>query len=158
GQPMLRDLASTLARRAAAAELALGDPGAGLERARQAVERARNGDVQEWAAALRVSGECLAALGREAEARAAFAEARSLLQAGECVGEERRIAEAMERFGLGARPAEVGARSTRRGPAAEAAGGTAAAGSRRSPPGELALRNGRSFLSHDRALVASIRL
>jgi len=144
----LNDLAPEAARVLAVALFELHRHEEALEKARLAAGLGRHADVLEWAAGLRVAGQCLAALGRREEALAALEEARSVLRGTEFVPEQACLDQTMKALGLGTDA-----------PPAKTAGG---AGARRSSErggvlARLRLQDGRTFVTHDVGLIARIR-
>ena len=144
----LNDLAPEAARLLAMALFELHRHEEALEKARLAAGLGRHADVLEWAAGLRVAGQCLAALGRRDEALAALEEARPVLRGTEFVPEQTCLDQTMKALGLG-----TGA------PAARTPGGAGARGSgeRGGVLARLRLRDGRTFVTHDVALIARVR-
>ena len=84
-----------VARLLATALLARGRTAEALEKAQFAARLGRSVDVAEWAAGLRVAGECLAIAGNPEQARARFAEALSVLRGTEFGLERKHLREAL---------------------------------------------------------------
>ncbi len=147
----LGDMVPEAARRLATALFETRRYDEALERAQIAIRTGRHADALEWAAGLRVAGQCLAALGRSEQARARFAEARAVLQSTEFVAERRRLEAAVQRFGGNGTELRPAARSAR-------PRGQIPAAARRVAPVRLTLRDGRAFVTRDAELVARIRL
>jgi transcriptional regulator of acetoin/glycerol metabolism len=143
------DLVPEIARRLATAHLAYGHPERGLVTAELAIRTGRLADVLEWAAGLRVAGQCQAALGREQEARAALAEAFAVLATTEFNAERERLRTTMADLVHGGYAA-----------AHVSAAGDAVRKPRPAAPQmqRLTLEDGRVFLTGDRTLAESIRL
>jgi transcriptional regulator of acetoin/glycerol metabolism len=167
----LNDSAADAARVLATALFELKRYDEALEKARLAAGLGRHADVGEWAAGLRVAGQCLAALGRRDEALAALEEARTVLRGTDLMLERDRLEEVRraQGFGRGATvalvaaddveaDADAGPSNTGADPsaAATARGGARSAHKRWRAYSQLRLRDGRDFLTFDVGLVARI--
>jgi DNA-binding NtrC family response regulator len=139
------DLVPEVSRRLASALLACGRPRLALEKAELAISTGRHADKLEWAAGLRVAGQCHATLGDRDEAQRAFSEALAVLQTTEFNAERQRLDEAIL-----ALPAQHHLRTSNAWTEPVTANEQAAE--------RLALKDGRLFRTHDRVLVDAIRL
>lgn len=143
------DLIPEVARRLGTAHLESGDPARGLEYAMLAARTGATADRLEWAAGLRIAGRCHAVLGRMDDAKAAWTQAFTVLQATEFFAERDRLGDTVAAYGIEipglavAQPSSGSIRSTRR---------PIDAASR------LDLRDGRFLLTTDARLIEDVTL
>jgi transcriptional regulator of acetoin/glycerol metabolism len=141
------DLVPEIARRLGSAYLSVGQPDRALFAVQLAIRTGRTADILEWAAGLRVAGECYATLGRFEESRVRFAEAFAVLEGTEFNAERARLEASLAALGMATSSSKSdrgnGYRSRRVGER----------GSER-----LELRDGRVYLTRDHGFLDRIRL